>query len=632
MKNNNEALFAMLVAASLVLSGCAPRPMFAPTLTASATIPPTDTAVTIPTSTQPPALSPIALPELTLKPDDFYFSLDGTPGFILSRNITGKTEDDFNTLLAWARQGGTRVIRVHIITGWGEPWINKDWTVNEKWAQDWDGFFDQAQSDGIFVIPVFGVWADWNNGLPADVYHFWQYNPLNVANGGPLISSTGLFQSGSDTQKHWMAWVQTLVERWQGRKNIAAWEIFSEINLASGAPGDTDAKGAVSETAAVDFTNKAAAIIRAADTNHRPVTLSLAVGAPFTDEWAKFYENNTLDFIEIHPYSDTLDRELVLDVQKNLIRYNKPVLIGESGLWSTAQNANASIGIQHAIWAGLVSGAMNGRALWENDGYALYSYNNPADALQFMQAYATTELPVAHFVEGVDFSGFQPLKSASTSGIWGAVVGNEKFILGWYRDASSEPPNWPLQPVVSKQTVALTVPGSASSWKVDFYNPKDGTTVLSSASISRTGSSLSVPLPDFQDDIAFKLTAQAGTASTSAPAIASTDAITGTWSGTISNLAGTFSTSVKLSIQAGCEPGRICGTFSAPQLPCSGDLFLQTINAGVFLFQEQNVSGAASCESGGYEQLQSLAPGTLSYAYLSAPGSAATSTGILKNP
>ena len=503
MKKSN-ILLSILILTCLILPGCTPKPTAVPISTATSIptiLSPTDTA--LPSLTA--SATHLPLPPISLKPGDNYFTQAGQPTFILTRNITGKTQADFSTLLEWAHQGGTRIIRIHIITGWGVPCINPDWSVNETWARDWDGFFDQAQADGIFVMPVFGVWADWNDVRPVDVFHFWQYNPLNAANGGPLAVPTGLFQSGSDTQKHWMTWVQTLVKRWQGRQNIAAWEIFSEINLASGAPGDTDAKGAVSPSAALDFTNKAAAIIRAADTSHRPVTLSLAVGAPFTDEWANFYENNTLDFIEIHPYSDQLDRELIKDVRENLDRYNKPVMIGESGLWSMDTKPNATIGIEHAIWAGLVSGAMNGRALWSNDGYQIYSTNDRTLAFQFMQKYATAELPAARFISGIDFSGFKPLIASSSPVVWGAAIGNEKIILGWYRDASSEPPDWNLRQVVSKQTVTLTVTGSAASWKVDFYNTKDGTTVINSASISRNGNSLIILLPDFKDDIAFKL-------------------------------------------------------------------------------------------------------------------------------
>jgi hypothetical protein len=41
--------------------------------------------------------------------------------------------------------------------------------------------------------------------------------------------------------------------------------------------------------------------------------------------------------------------------------------------------------------------------------------------------------------------------------------------------------------------------------KVDFYDTKTGTTVGSSTSVTRSGSTVTVPLPGFQDDIAFKL-------------------------------------------------------------------------------------------------------------------------------
>ena len=195
---------------------------------------------------------------MALNPGENYFSIDGKPTFLLSRNITGKTRNDFDTLLDWAHQGGTRVIRVHLTHGWWrDPWINKDWSVNEKWAQNWDSFFDHAQADGIYIIPVFGVWADWNNGSPDWGSPLWQYNPLNTANGGPVASPGDLFTSGSDTQKLWMEWVKTLVERWQGRENIAAWEIFSEIDIASGATGHKDAKGGVDEATGIDFTNTA---------------------------------------------------------------------------------------------------------------------------------------------------------------------------------------------------------------------------------------------------------------------------------------------------------------------------------------------------------------------------------------
>jgi hypothetical protein len=109
----------------------------------------------------------------------------------------------------------------------------------------------------------------------------------------------------------------------------------------------------------------------------------------------------------------------------------------------------------------------------------------------------------------------------------------------------------------------------------------------------------------------------------------STNAIAGTWSGTITNQAGTFSTVLELSIQPDCDTGRICGTFSTPQLPCAGDIFLSEITPSTFVFIEQNSAGSSFCVSGGVETLQLLGDGTLSYTYLSQSSGDAT-IGILR--
>ena len=114
--------------------------------------------------------------------------------------------------------------------------------------------------------------------------------------------------------------------------------------------------------------------------------------------------------------------------------------------------------------------------------------------------------------------------------------------------------------------------------------------------------------------------------------VGNTDAIAGTWSGTISSNDGTFSTVLELSIQPGCEVGLVCGTFDTPQLPCSGELFLQEISGDTFIYIEQSVTGAAFCVSGGYEYLQPLPDGTLLYTYSFTPSSAETTTGILARP
>ncbi|RPI88307.1 MAG: hypothetical protein EHM40_22410 [Chloroflexi bacterium] len=166
---------------------------------------------------------------------------------------------------------------------------------------------------------------------------------------------------------------------------------------------------------------------------------------------------------------------------------------------------NARTGIQHAIWAQLVSGAMNGRALWWEDGYGIYF---PALGMPWVRKYTDVEAPVVRFVEGVDMTGFKPIAARASGKIFGAALGNEEMIIGWYRDASCEPPDWNLQPVVSQQTVTLTIPGMATNWQVDFYSTKTGNGIISSTTVTQQGDTITLTLPDFADDIAFKVHVQ----------------------------------------------------------------------------------------------------------------------------
>jgi hypothetical protein len=242
---------------------------------------------------------------------------------------------------------------------------------------------------------------------------------------------------------------------------------------------------------------------------HRPVTASVA-------DWSgsfEFLSSDAVDFINLYPYppDGDLDRRILEQVPLLLNMYHKPVLIGESGLNAATPDSadgkitiapNARTGIQRAIWAELVSGAMNGRALWWEDGYGIYF---PALGMPWVQKYTDVEASVVRFAEGVDMTDFKPLAARASGKIFGAALGNEEMIIGWYRDALCEPPDWDLLPVISKQTVTLTVPGTTANWKIDFYNTKTGTDIVSSTMVTRKGDKVTITLPDFTDDIAFKM-------------------------------------------------------------------------------------------------------------------------------
>lgn len=68
------------------------------------------------------------------------------------------------------------------------------------WAQFWDDIFLRAEQQGLSVLPVFDVWADWsstNTGAQS-----WANNAYNVAagKGGTAVTPVELLQSGTTTQ------------------------------------------------------------------------------------------------------------------------------------------------------------------------------------------------------------------------------------------------------------------------------------------------------------------------------------------------------------------------------------------------------------------------------------------------
>ena len=290
-KTNYLFITILVIAASLsgVFSGCTPAPTATP---ASAlpdpaspidTLPSTPTPIRAATSTSIPTPTPTPASIITLNKGDFYFSIDGQQSFIFSRNLAGYQTSQYFQLLDLTGVGGSKLVRVQL-DSLGMGYSNTG-EVDDAWAKKWEDIFKKAASNGIDVIPVFGVWYDWNDG---NGYSTWKSNPLNEINGGPAKTSVELFISDSPTQKLWLGWMKTLIGRWQGQKNIIAWEIFSEVNMV---PGTTESK-------AIDFVNNAALIIHKADSFRRPVTASLADFG----NWSGFYRSDSIDFINIHPY------------------------------------------------------------------------------------------------------------------------------------------------------------------------------------------------------------------------------------------------------------------------------------------------------------------------------------------
>jgi len=99
------------------------------------------------------------------------------------------------------------------------------------------------------------------------------------------------------------------------------------------------------------------------------------------------------------------------------------------------------------------------------------------------------------------------------------------------------------------------------------------------------------------------------------PTPISTDTIAGDWIGVFQGISDDFSAEIHVSINKNCETNNVCGTYSVPSLPCSGDLILTRVDNTTFVFVEQKTDGADWCGSGGFEYMELLPDNTLSWGY-----------------
>lgn len=312
-------------ALGLILSSCSPGRTPAPASPAATTSPtqtPVSSPAAIPSPTAAPTATPVPPPEVTLNPGDAYLSVDGTQRFVFLRNVAGFNPDDYTRELDLAQQADTLAVRVgtdnSAMSGpYGFGYTSAG-DIVESWSASWEAFFDAAGARGIYVIPFFAGWSNWNTAQHGGA---WEHNPLNSANGDPAKDPSEFYRKDSPTQKLYVNWFKNVVTRWQKHKNILAWEVITEVNNING----------IDEADCVYLFDQLAQVAREGDPEQRPVMASLAD-------------------------------------------------IGESGLnalppdnaQGSGELPNAQIGMEHAIWSETVSGVMDGRALFWEDAYGIY--------------------------------------------------------------------------------------------------------------------------------------------------------------------------------------------------------------------------------------------------------------------
>lgn len=438
------------------------------------------------------ALSAGAQPWWILPPGSRYLAKDGRKAPLLLRNATAESAASFLPLLQAAHAAGADAVRLQLTQGFGYDTLGIDaqGTVLPSWASAWDEVFSAAQQEQLAVIPVFGLWGDWNSGVPDHGWTHFSANPLNRTRGGPAASPAELF-TDSETQRLWLRWLATLIARWQHYPNIIAWETFSELDLATGAD----------EVNAAAFAERASDVVRAGDPRARPVfastsDLPLLLGQPWSALWA----GRGADLASIHPYDANLDAAVVARVQAVRSTTEKPIFIGESGLDAAPPDGTtltsmpaARAGLQQAVWTELVSGAASARALYWEDGYASYY---PETGLALVRAMNDLDAAAALWLSGADYAGLAPgvAVPSDTAPYTLTYVAGENQVRGYARSQALTAPDWSAPPLPSVPlTLAFPEGASDGEWTVTFTTTTGDTLPPGSATSSNNALSFHVP-------------------------------------------------------------------------------------------------------------------------------------------
>jgi len=411
-------------------------------------------------------------PLLSLEPGARYFATGGVQAPLLMRNVSAPSVAAFSPLFQAASEAGTSVVRLQLTQGFGYETlgISSSGGVRASWATSWDAVFDEAERQGLGIVVVFTLWGDWNDGTPALGWSHFDANPLSYARGGPASSPADLF-ADTEAQRAWLGWLSTLVARWSSRPNVVAWEIFSEVDLASGA----------TEASATAFVEKAHQVVRDIDP-WRPAfastsDLPLISGQP----WRTLWDSPGNDIASIHPYAADLDRVATERARTVWQLTSKPVLVGESGLdaappegMTLSSAPGAGVGLQHAIWAELVSGAASARALYWEDGYAVYY---PGTGLPLVTLQQQLEREPARWLAGKSFGGRVPVALSGEPSLFGAAMADAASVSGWARDDRLAPPEW-SGPPLARALVQVPLPPEApdAAWAVVLTSTQDGST------------------------------------------------------------------------------------------------------------------------------------------------------------
>ncbi len=396
--------------------------------------------------------------------------------------------------LAAAGGNASRLWLVHYFGGTALEWSKSEHNAGYAGAGQYsqeaaarvDRILEVAEAKGVHLMLCFFSFGDHNWD--------WGKNPYNKQAGGWLETPAQFFTDGR-ARKAVRAMLHYAVARYGHSPSIWAWELWNEVETSRG----------YEEAAVTEWHREMAAEIRRLDAHKHLVTTSYRFAPPVTACAA--YGLKDVDFAQVHFYGPHLVSGIG-DAVRAAEKFGKPVVVGECGLWVSPNYFAADpagLHLHDGAWASVFSGAAGGGMAWWWERFI-----HPK-GLSFH------DTGLARFLEGEDLAGARPiplLARDSPERYFALALKSPRATYGWIglcrmarwaavaTDGDARLERYGCEPA-SGPIEALLEGDFRGARRILFYDAFDGV-LVGEAKAEGTEKGISIPVPAFRHDVAFK--------------------------------------------------------------------------------------------------------------------------------
>ncbi|KAJ5076941.1 hypothetical protein M0811_00261 [Anaeramoeba ignava] len=255
------------------------------------------------------------------------------------------------------------------------------YSLEDAWRLDY--VTDLAESLSMRLMFCIESFNSYRSTPP---YSYWDVNPYNAQNGGPLDQASEFFFN-DQAKKLFLNRLRYIVARFGFSSTVFAWELFNEVDLTDNF-SDPD-----------QFLNVKNWHQEMANYLHSisPQMVSTSFSNPVGELNYEIYSLDSLNYSQSHSYGA---HDIALDVNSiillNRFSVSKPSYLGEFGISGDGDQTRSEdpngIHIHNGIWSSLCSLAAATSMTWWWD-----SYIAPQNLYPLYK-------PLAEFVEGIEFN------------------------------------------------------------------------------------------------------------------------------------------------------------------------------------------------------------------------------------